>query len=176
MLHPDLGNSDARLLGLTGIPAVITRRRAPVSAERIRCGRTFVLALDRVPGNAVRLAGLCHALPGGRFQGLVLSHDHFFLASPPASARRGEMARPNDAQESSTLVLVASAGAGRPLAQSRADCALPLPSSLPGGTTGNKKQHSGSSCRNSDSRYSLTSRSSPPNETAAPPSGPPSRR
>jgi hypothetical protein len=53
------------------------------------------------------------------------------------------MARRNEAQESSTLVLVASAGAGRPLARKRADCALPPPNSLPGGTTGNKKQHSG---------------------------------
>ena len=144
MLHPELGGSDARILGLNGIPAVITRWRTPAGAERILCGCTFVLALDRVPGNAVRLAGLCHALPGGRLPGLVLSHDHFFLASLPASARRGEMARPNEAQESSTLVLVASVGAGRPLAQKRADCALPLPSSLPGGTTGTKKQHSGS--------------------------------
>ena len=46
--------------------------------------------LNRPPGDAVRLAGLSHALAGGGLLGLVLSHDHLFPASRPASARLGE--------------------------------------------------------------------------------------
>ena len=43
-----------------------------------------VLAIDRVPGHAVGLTGLGHALPGGGLSRLVLSHDHFL---PGGSAR-----------------------------------------------------------------------------------------
>jgi hypothetical protein len=45
VLRPELGDSDARLADRTGIPAVITRWRVSVGAERIRCGCTVVLAL-----------------------------------------------------------------------------------------------------------------------------------
>jgi hypothetical protein len=52
----------------------------------------LVLGLDRAPGHVVGFAGLGHALASGDLPGFVLSHDHFFLASRPASARHGETA------------------------------------------------------------------------------------
>ena len=47
------------------------------------------LVLHRVPGHAVRFAGLGHPLAGGGLPRLVLRHDHFFPAGRPASARHG---------------------------------------------------------------------------------------
>jgi hypothetical protein len=93
-----------------------------------------------VPGHAVRFAGLGHALAGGGLPRLVLSHDHFF---PGGSARvcppwmngmtkaRHVNDVTDDAPESWTLVLVAGAGAGRPLARKRAGGALPLKAAYP---------------------------------------------
>ena len=69
-------------------------RTGPVRTGAVRGGtvRGFVgalLALDRVPGHAVGFASLGHALAGGGLPRLVLSHDHFFPAGRPASARHG---------------------------------------------------------------------------------------
>ena len=65
-------------------------RGCPIPGDTGRGGFVLgVLALDRVPGHAVWLAGLGHALAGSDLPRLVLSHDHFFPAGRPASARHG---------------------------------------------------------------------------------------
>jgi hypothetical protein len=51
--------------------------------------RNWLAGQHGVPGDAVGLAGLGHALADGGFQGFVLGHDHVFPASRPASARQG---------------------------------------------------------------------------------------
>ena len=60
-----------------------------ILGDAVRGFVAALLALDRVPGHAVGFAGLGHPLAGGDLPGLVLSHDHFFPAGRPASARHG---------------------------------------------------------------------------------------
>ena len=72
-----------RLLGVR--PALAGVLLDPDAGGALR-GR---LVLDRVPGHAVRFAGLGHPLASGGLPRLVLRHDYFFPAGRPASARHG---------------------------------------------------------------------------------------
>jgi len=71
LLGAGLGLAVAR-----GFGCIIDRAGVPVHVVEVFSG--VVLVLHRMPGHAVRLAGLSHALAGGDLPGLVLSHDRFF--------------------------------------------------------------------------------------------------
>jgi len=71
LLGARLGLAVARVIG-----CAINRVDVPVLVAEVFSG--VVLVLHRMPGHAVRLARLSHALAGGDLPGLVLSHDRFF--------------------------------------------------------------------------------------------------
>jgi hypothetical protein len=79
--------------GLVGLLGLLAGERLGLAGPRLIRGLTsalfidqvvvevisgVVLVLHRVPGHAIRLAGLRHALAGGDLPGFVLSHDRFF--------------------------------------------------------------------------------------------------
>lgn len=75
----DLRRRDSRLLGLADIPLLRSLPRAWIAWP----------GLGRLPGHAVRLTRLRHALARGSLLGLVTGHGHVFPASLPAPARLG---------------------------------------------------------------------------------------
>jgi hypothetical protein len=79
LLGAGLGLAVTRVIGHAGVPVLVVEVFSGV-----------VLVLHRMPGHAVGLARLSHALAGGDLPGLVLSHDRSSLARRPASARHGE--------------------------------------------------------------------------------------